>query len=342
MATEGSRERGETVSVESWPKAGEPDKGLYRALMKRRSARAFIDREIPESLIEQMVDVAANAPSGGNMQPLSIILVRSIEKRKELARLTGDQPWVRNAPASMIFCLDFYRIKKWAEMCQTEFRGEVAVNHFLIGYADVMVAAQSVAILAESFGLSSVYIGTVLHEIDKVRDFFKIPRFVLPVMVLSIGYAKSLPRNIPKLKRSAILHEEEYQTPRPCEIRQVFDEKYGSIDEAAEKYLERAFIEAVEHDKQAETSLVEHVKEEMKRLDIRNNAQFLFKVRYPAHVMVRMNRNLIQSFKNAGFEMFDVNREEEEKGARGGAEGSAESTGPLMFPEGASRPGKGG
>ena len=52
----------------------------------------------------------------------------------------------------MIFCLDFYRIKKWAELCQTDFRGEQAMNHFLIAYADLMVAAQNVVILAENFG----------------------------------------------------------------------------------------------------------------------------------------------------------------------------------------------
>ena len=212
----------------------------------------------------------------------------------------------------MVFCIDFFRIKKWAEMCQADFKGEGAVNHFLIAYADVMVAAQSVTVLAETYGLSSVYIGTLLHEIDKVRESFKMPRFVLPVMALCIGYPKSLPEKIPKLKRKDILHEEEYRTPGEDEIRQAFDEKYGAIDQAVEKYLEKAFVEALEHDRQTEPSLVERVKHEMKRLDIRNNAQFLFKVRYPSEIMVRMNQNLIQSFRNAGFEMFDTSRIEDE------------------------------
>jgi nitroreductase len=313
-----------------------PGPDLYRVLMKRRSARAFRDQEIPDAWIEQMIDVAANAPSGGNMQPFSIILVRSVEKRKELAHLAGDQPWVRNAPVSMIFCLDFYRIKKWAEMCRTEFRGEEAVNHFLIGYADVMIAAQSVAILAESYGLASVYIGTVQHEINKVRKCFKIPKFVLPVMLLCIGHPKSIPLNVPKLSTNAILHQEEYRKSANDEIRRTFDEKYGAVDQVVEKYLERAFVEALEHDKQAETSHVGHIKEEMKRLDIRNNAQFLFKLRYPANAMVGMNRNLIQSFKNAGFEMFAVNRVKEKKGSKDRRlKEISESDRPLMFPGGA-------
>lgn len=277
---------------------------LYDIMMKQRSVRVFKDQEIPEPLIEQLLDVANNAPTGGNIQPLSIILVRSLEGRKKLAELAGDQPWVRNAPLSMIFCLDFYRIKKWAEMCQTDFRGEQAINHFLIAYADLIVAAQNVVILAESFGLGSVYIGSIQHEMDETRNFFDIPLYVLPMMVLSIGYPKSIPQKIPKLKKDVIVHHERYRKPEEDDIRQVFDEKYGAIDQNIKKYLSRAFVEALEADKQETPKYLERVKKEMKRLDIQNNAQFLFKVRYPSKVMVRMNQRIKQSFKNAGFEIF--------------------------------------
>ena len=60
--------------------------------------------------------------------------------------------------------------------------------------------------------------------------------------------------------------------------------------------------------------LAERVKAEMKKLYVRSNAQFLFKVRYPSAIMVRMNRNLIQSLRNPGFKMFDTSGEEDETG----------------------------
>jgi nitroreductase len=277
---------------------------LYDLMMKRRSVRVFKDQEIPDSIIEQLLDVANHAPSGGNIQPLSIILVRSSERKKKLAELAGGQPWVRNAPLSMIFCLDFYRIKKWAEICQTEFQGEEAINHFFIAYADLMVAAQNVVILAESLGLGSVYIGSIQHEIDEIRNFFELPLYVLPLMVLSIGYPKSIPQNIPKLKKEVFVHHEKYRKPEADEIRRAFDEKYGTIDQNIEKYLEKAYVEALEADRQETPIYLERVKREMKRLDVQNNAQFLFKVRYPAKVMVQMNQRIKESFKNAGFEIF--------------------------------------
>jgi hypothetical protein len=189
-------------------------------------------------------------------------------------------------------------------MCQTDFRGEQAFNHFLIAYADLMVAAQNVVILAESLGLGSVYIGSIQHEIDETRNFFDIPLYVLPMMALSIGFPKSIPQTIPKLKKESVVHHERYRKPEDNEIRRTFDEKYGAIDQNIEKYLERAFVEALEADKLEMSDYMKRVKKEMKRLDIQNNAQFLFKVRYPAKVMVRMNQRITQSFRNAGFEIF--------------------------------------
>ncbi len=277
---------------------------LYELLMRRRSVRVFKDQKIPESMIEQLIDVANNAPSGGNIQPVSIILVRNAEGRKKLAELAGGQPWVKNAPLSMIFCLDFYRIKKWAEMCQTDFRGEEALNHFLIAYADLMVAAQNVALLAEDIGLGTVYVGSIQNEIDETRNFFEIPKYVLPMMVLSIGFPKSIPSTIPKLKKEIILHHEKYLIPKEDEVQRAFDEKYGAMDQNIEKYLGKAFVEALEADKQETPTYLERARKEMKRLDIQNNAQFLFTIRYPTKVMVGMNQRIKQSFKNAGFEIF--------------------------------------
>ncbi len=276
---------------------------LYELMMKRRSVRFFEDRTIPEPVIEKLVDVANHAPSGGNIQPLSIILVRSPEGRKKLSELAGGQPWVRNAPLSMIFCIDFYRIKKWAEMSQVDFRGEEALNHFLIAYADMMAAAQNVVILAQALGLGTVYVGAIQHEIDETRRYFEIPDYVLPMMVLCLGYPRSIPRTIPKLKKEVLVHQERYRNLGEEEIRKAFDEKYGGIDEDLEIYLERTFIEALEARKQEEDKFLERVKKEMKRFEIQNNAQFLFKVRYPTKVMVRMNHRIAQSLRNARFQI---------------------------------------
>ena len=277
---------------------------LYELVMKRRSVRNFKDQPIPQEIINQLLDAANNAPSGGNIQPLSIIIVKESENRAKLAEIVGNQPWVKNAPLSMIFCLDYNRVKRWAVLNGTEFKGDQAFSHFMISYADVMCAAQSVVLLAESLGLGSVYVGTILSYMDKAREQFSIPEFVLPMMVLSLGYPKSIPRTIPKLERDVIVHQEQYQPRSDDEILKAFDQKYGDFGVKAEEYLEKAFIETIEADRQGADGWTEWAVSAMTKLEIRNNAEFLFKLRYPNDVMVRMNKHLIDSFKNAGFDFF--------------------------------------
>jgi FMN reductase (NADPH) len=279
---------------------------LYDLMMKRRSVRNFKDQEIPEHIVEQLLDAANNAPSGGNIQPIAIIVVQEPNRRAKLAEMVGDQPWVKNAPLSMIFCIDFWRIKKWASVCETEFKGENTLSHFLIAYADLMCAAQNVVILAESQGLGSVYIGTILDVIDKTREYFSIPKYVLPLMVLSVGYPKSIPKNVPKLKRDVITHRERYKELGDDEIKRAFEDKYGKFEDNVQKYLERIYIEAVEADKQEKPQWadLEWVKKELAKLNIKNNAQFLFRFKYPAEEMVKMNEAIALSFKNAGFDFF--------------------------------------
>lgn len=97
----------------------------YELIMKRRSVRNFKDQSIPEEIVEQLMDAANNAPSGGNIKPLSVILLQESENRAKLAEIVGNQPWVRNAPLSMVFCLDYNRVKRWAVQYQTRSDEEI-------------------------------------------------------------------------------------------------------------------------------------------------------------------------------------------------------------------------
>jgi nitroreductase len=275
---------------------------LYKIMMKRRSVRYFKNQKIPENIINELLDVANNAPSGGNIQPISIILVQDDDNKKNLAKTVGDQPWVRNAPLSMIFCIDFYKIKKWATISNVNFRGENSFSHFLIAYADIMCAAENVVILAESYGLGSVYVGSIQSAVDLVRDYFSIPKNVLPMMILSIGYPESIPKSMPKLNKNFVIHNEKYKILSEDEIKEAYDEKYGDFDEDVNRYLEKAYIEVIEADKQQIKKRTKSVIRRMKNLEIKNHAQFLFKLRYPSDLMVKMNELQFKTFKEAGFD----------------------------------------
>jgi nitroreductase len=275
---------------------------FYEILMKRRSVRSFKDQKVPQQIIEELTDAANNAPSGGNIQPLSIIIIQDNEARKQLAQFLDGQPWVQNAPLSLLFCIDFYRVKKWASMSDSDFFGENAFLQFLIAYADVICAAQNVVILAESYGLGSIYVGSILTKINKVRKYFSIPSYVLPVMSLSIGYPERIPEKICKLNKSVVVHKEKYGVMNDDGIGEAYNNKYKEFYDNFDKYLQKAYVEAIEYDKQLDTNMVEKLKERIEKFKIKNPAQFLFNIRYPAKAMVAMNKKLFRELKEAGFE----------------------------------------
>ena len=278
---------------------------LYDLMIKRRSVRVFTDKKIGQEIIDKLLEAANNSPSGGNIQPISIILVQESKSRNDLSNMVGSQPWVKNAPLSMIFCIDFYRIKKWALLSDTDFRGENALSHFLIAYADLMCAAQNVVILAESFGLGSVYVGSIQGNINKFREYFSIPKLVIPMMLLCIGYPQSKPNTIPKLNKKAITHYEKYEVLSDNDIQAAYEKKYGDFSADTESYFKRAYIEVIEANKQESGNWLKLTKKRMVKLNIKNHAQFLFKLRYPSKAMVKMNRSQIAAFKNAGFNLFE-------------------------------------
>jgi hypothetical protein len=111
-----------------------------------------------------------------------------------------------------------------------------------------------------------------------------------------------VPRTIPKLATNVVVHRERYRTPSDEEISAAYESKYGDISDDVDKYLERAYIEVVERDRQEGPGWVEDAKERMKKLDIKSNAEFLFNLRYPQRMMVGMNSRLLSALKKAGFD----------------------------------------
>ena len=54
-----------------------PASDLMEIITTRRSIRRFQEKEIPENLIEKLVEAARWAPSAGNCQPLEIVVIKN-------------------------------------------------------------------------------------------------------------------------------------------------------------------------------------------------------------------------------------------------------------------------
>ncbi|HUV31547.1 MAG TPA: nitroreductase family protein [Acidobacteriota bacterium] len=200
-----------------------------RLLLERASCRSFADRKIPPEVLGLVLEAGTRAATGGNLQPFSIIRIEDKAVKETLAELCGNQPFIATAPVDLLFCLDWHRLQRWAQLELAPFNATASFRHFWISFQDTIIAAQNICTAADALGLGSVYVGTVLECFRQLRDMFELPDGVFPVVLLSLGYPKAKPSRRRKLPVDVIVHKDKYREIPDRDLVKAFDEKYPEL-----------------------------------------------------------------------------------------------------------------
>lgn len=59
-----------------------PQEAVDRAIVSRRSVRAFLPRPVPRAVVEDILGVASRAPSGTNVQPWKVVVLTGAAKQR--------------------------------------------------------------------------------------------------------------------------------------------------------------------------------------------------------------------------------------------------------------------
>jgi nitroreductase len=78
-------------------------KPFTEVLLGRRATNHFTGEEVPEEYLNAILRLAAQAPSGYNLQPWRFVVVRGAENRRRLQSAAFNQPKVGEAPVVVIF-----------------------------------------------------------------------------------------------------------------------------------------------------------------------------------------------------------------------------------------------
>ena len=73
------------------------------AIRARRTVRHYRPDPVPGALLEELLDLAVEAPSAWNMQDRSIVVVTGEAGREGLSWAAGGQPQPREAPVCLVF-----------------------------------------------------------------------------------------------------------------------------------------------------------------------------------------------------------------------------------------------
>lgn len=194
-------------------------------LKNRRTIRKYTEQDIPGQLLNELLEVAARASNTGNMQLYSVVVTRDKANKEKLSPAHFDQPMIRTAPVVLTFCADANRFVKWAEQRKAE-AGFDNLQTFIASTIDAMLFAQAFCDAAEEKGLGICYLGTTAYNADKIIEALSLPRLVVPIVTVTVGYpALPLPEQVERLPLAAVVHQESYVDYTPESIDELYGEK---------------------------------------------------------------------------------------------------------------------
>lgn len=185
-----------------------------RTQLNHRSIRKFKQDAVPQEIITQLVDVARHTATSNFMQSYSIIGISDKEKMTELS-LICQQPYVAQASHIFLFVADQYRNEKIAESQGQETSVLQNMDRFMIAMTDASLAIQNVNVAAESLGLGTVFLGSVLNDAPAVVDLFNLPKMTFPILGLAVGYPDQEPQLKPRLPQSLMYFDNSYPDVLP-------------------------------------------------------------------------------------------------------------------------------
>jgi len=194
------------------------------AILNHRSIRKYKTTPIEESLLNDILYAGTRASTTGNMQVYSIIVTQDQAVKDQLAPCHFNQPMVKQAPVVLTFCADFNRFNKWCNQ-RDAVPGYDNFLSFFTAAIDALLVAQNVCIAAEEEGLGICYLGTTTYTADKIIDILKLPKGVVPVTTVVLGYPDETPGLTDRLPVPAVLHREVYQDYSEGDIDQIYAAK---------------------------------------------------------------------------------------------------------------------
>jgi len=196
---------------------------MKEIILNHRSIRKYKEDKIPKDILDFILEAGIRASNTGSMQAYSIIVTQDEKKKEELLPLHFNQEAVKQAPLILTFCADLNRFNKWCELRDAK----PGYDNFLWFYTasiDATITAQNCALAAEAEGLGICYMGTTNYTAEKIIDVLKLPKGVIPVTTLTIGYPDETPYLTGRLPERAVVHYEEYNDFSEDDINELYTE----------------------------------------------------------------------------------------------------------------------
>ena len=164
---------------------------VFEAVRTMLAVRRYLDRAVPEAIVQRIVEAGRLTGSAMNLQPWHFIVVQERDTLRRLGALARSGPYVAEAPLAIVVVID---------------RTGYAVS-------DASRAIDSMMLTAWAEGVGSNWVG--FGNLEKVNALLGIPSDRDVLAILPFGYpADRIGRGKKKRKLlRAVAHRERYGQP---------------------------------------------------------------------------------------------------------------------------------
>lgn len=190
-------------------------------LLSRRSIRKYKVCPIEDSVLDYILSAGVRASNCGNMQLYSIIVTKDKDMKAKLLPLHFGQSMIMDAPVVLTICADINRFHKWCKVSNAQ----QGLDNFMflnIATIDATICSQAIATAAESKGLGLCYLGTVNYNAKEIAEVLSLPKGVVPVCCLTMGYPDEQPQVTERLPKQAVVHYEHYKDYSEEDIKRLY------------------------------------------------------------------------------------------------------------------------
>jgi len=203
---------------------------VWKAIQNRRSIRKYAPDDIPQEMINQILEAARLAPSGSNRQPWRFLAVIDQQTKKELCHICLDQKFIEEAPVVIICFGDLERYSLEArKLRRQEFTNSGVIETLSGRFADpkfresmdslptppreelmtplvanTYIAIEHMVLMATALGLGTCWVGA--FNAKELNALLGITDNLIPVAVVPVGYpAGGIPPQRPRLTLEEII-----------------------------------------------------------------------------------------------------------------------------------------
>ena len=174
---------------------------LDEVIRKRKMIRKYDQsREVPEQLINKLIENATKAPSAGHTQVQEFIVVKDLDTKRKLRLASVNQEQVEEAPMLIVVCSNTSRsVGRYGK------RGKEFYS-----IIDGAFASMLILLTATNEGLGAGFVGA--FDDEKVSEILGLPLdgSVRPVGIIAIGYPGEKPSTFKRIARNELVHYERW------------------------------------------------------------------------------------------------------------------------------------